>query len=168
MLTEKEINLIDDLMLNEISESEFYNNYPINLREDKEYFLNQMHKSIQEKKSESLSSSLDAMALLEEYKTIDHQEIYKKLILQNWHNLHEELVDSIEKKSSNEDLFYHVLNQVYEYHKGSVEDFMVPIWNKCLWSLYKIGNEKAINYIKEFSNSEYKYLRGTAKDLLSR
>ena len=111
---------------------------------------------------------LDALTQLEMYRDIDFQSIYRTLIQQNWHRLHESLVDSLDKSIENEDCFLLVLNQVYDYHTHAIEEFMVPIWSKCLWNLYEIKSSKSVETIEAYTSSEFSYLRETAQLLLSK
>jgi hypothetical protein len=144
----------------------FLNSYPINLTQEKSYLTNLINATTKEKDGENLDLLLDAIAALELYNDFDYQSAYRKLIKENWHRMHENLVDSLDKTTFNEDCFIHVLNQTYDYYADGVEDFMVPIWSKCLWSLYRIGSQKGSDVIQQFSNSEYDYLKNTANALL--
>ena len=168
MVNDEELKLLEQLAFGDISERDFLNSYPINLTQEKSYLTNLINATTKEKDGENLDLLLDAIASLELYKDFDYQSAYRKLIKENWHRMHENLVDSLDKTAPNEDCFIHVLNQTYDYYADGVEDFMVPIWSKCLWSLYEVKSEKSIETIKQHVDSEYIYLKETAKDLLSR
>ncbi|MEN7547395.1 hypothetical protein AAG747_05730 [Rapidithrix thailandica] len=168
MVSEIEMALLEQFAFGEIGEQDFIESYPVNLLNNKNYLINLIEVMIKNKDADNLSLLLDVIASLSLYKDYDIQSVYRKLIKVNWHQMHEELVDSLDKSAVNEDYFIYVLNSLYDYHKDGVEDFMVPIWSKCLWSLYKIKTRKSIDMIKQYVNSEYEYLRETSKKNLSK
>lgn len=168
MMNETELKLLEQLAFGEITEEQFLKDYPVNLEQDKKHLISLINTATKEKDGENLDLLLEVIASLEIYEDFDFQSKYRDLIKENWHRMHEELVDSLDKTEINEDCFIHVLNQTYDYHADGVEDFMVPIWSKCLWALYKIGTKKGLKEIQKFSTSKYDYLKSTVDNLLSK
>lgn len=160
------MSLLEKLVVDEITEQDFLRTYPVDLTKNKSYLIDLSEEASKQKDEDTLSLLLDVIATLEIYRGVDLQSIYRKLIQEDWHKMHEELVDSLDKSERNEGTFISVLNTTYAYHSHGVEDFMVPIWSKCLWNLYAIRSERAINTIRAYSQSEYEYLRETAQKLI--
>lgn len=168
MFNQTELKLLEQFAYSEMTDQEFLENYPVDILADKNYLIDLINTATKNEDGENLDLLLDIIVGLEIYKEFDYQSTYRELIKVNWHKMHENLVDSLDKTVPNEDSFTHVLNQVYDYHANGVEDFMVPIWSKCLWNLYAIASEKGIEIIKQYSDSEYEYLRETSKTLMSK
>lgn len=166
-MNEVEKQMILDLSLDEISQEEFYDKYPVKLLDNQSYFVNILEEALLKKNSEDVEFVLMIAGYIDSIKV--YLPVLRKLILENWHNQHEIIVDILSGVLDKSDAkyFYHVLKSEYDYIED-VEDFLVPIWIKCLWALYKIGSEKAFDYLKQFQDSEYEDIKNTATELLSR
>lgn len=165
MLTEKDKTLILDLLSERIDKDTFYANASIDLNENSIKQL--LEDTYNRKDGEMLMYVILVLYLLEldilYYDT--YLPIVKKLIEEDWHQQHEQLVEYLTEKVDMENtfIFCKILHTVYDYYKGEEEDFMVPIWNKCIWALGKIGTPKAVECIKEFRNSPYEWVRKTVE-----
>lgn len=168
MINESELSLLEDFAYGELEEQEFLNGYPVDIKGNKDYLIGLVLFAKKEKDGDNLELLLDVIAMLEMYEDFDSQSMYRELIRENWHRMHESLVDSLDKELPNEDTFIYVLGEILDYHADGIEDFMVPIWNKCLWSLLKIRSVKGIEVIKRFVDSDYEDLRETARKLVSK
>ncbi|CAA0170612.1 hypothetical protein ACE1MK_06415 [Tenacibaculum maritimum] len=165
-VTNKEIDLMIEFILGDITEQEFLKNYPINLQEDKTYLLNLIKEKIKKKDANNLSIVLDTIALLNMYKDYDRQLFYKKIIKEEWHEMHRDLINLLDKIEENEEYFIEPLSRVYSYYKGGIENLMNPIWNTCLWSLYKIRTKRAMHVIEAHCNSKYEYIKKTSNKIM--
>jgi hypothetical protein len=173
MITEKEEKLIYDLILNRIDEEQFYKSYPIDLEKNKEYFWDELNRSIAKNDCEKIEISFDIIEYLydDQKDEIKLQSFYEKAILTNCsYHLIERVVDSLEKTPSTIKYFIHVLNQNYleDQSRENTETFMIPIWNKCLWNLFEIGTDEAKKIILEYRNSTYEDIRNTTEKLISK
>ena len=168
MMSEKEIELLEQFAYGELDKENFLADYPIDLIKNRLYLVELINTATNEKDGENVDMLLDVIASLEMYEDFDFQGKYRELIKENWHTMHESLVDSLDATVINEESFIYVLNQVFQYHTDGVEDFMVPIWNKCLWNLYRIRSEKSIEVISQFIDSDFQGVRETVQKLLSK
>ena len=168
MVKEGELQLLEEFAYGELEKQDFLTQYPVNLLEKKGYLLNLIVVYTEEKDSDNLELLLDATAMLEIYEDVDFQSKYRELLKEDWHKMHESLIDSLDKTLSNEDSFIYMLDCVLSYYSDGVDDFMVPIWNKCLWSLYEIKSEKGMAVIRQFVDSDYESLHNTAKKIISK
>lgn len=168
MVDKNEMKLLEAFSFGEIEEGEFLRSFPVNLVENKDYLITLVNEAWKDKDEDDLTTLLDVIAMLDFYEGFDLQGVYRELLFENWHRMHEELIDSLDKKVENEGAFISVLNTEFEYYKGGEEDFMVPIWSKCLWSLYAIHSKSAIDEISKYQDSKFEYLRETSKKLMSK
>lgn len=163
-----QLNLLEQFAYHELNEAHFLEAYPIKPDEAKSYFSKKLSEAIKCKDHDALELLLDSLEKLDLFADFDFQSLYRELIDYKWHRLHENLVDSLEASIENENYFLHVLHQTYSYHEDGVEDFMVPIWSKCLWKLYKIDSAQSVETIRQYLTSQYNYLNETAKHLLAK
>lgn len=171
MITKEEEKLIYDLILNKLDEEQFYEFYPIDLKKDKEYFWNELNYSIVKNDPEKIEICFDIIEYLydDELSEVKLQTLYKKAILVKCsYHLIERLVDSLEKTPSTIKYFVHVLNQNYleDQSKENTETFMVPIWNKCLWALFKINTDETRKIISEYESSQFADINDTVNTLI--
>lgn len=168
MINENELELLEEFAFGDLEEQDFLFQYPIDLGANQGYLIDLMNAASERKDGENVDLLLEVIAMLDMYEDFDFQAKYRQLIREDWHRMHESLVDSLDKTSLNEDSFVYVLNKTFEYYTDGVEDFMVPIWNKCLWSLFRIKSDKGIGIIEQFVDSDYEDLSDTARKLVSK
>lgn len=164
MMAEDE-KLTLDLLSNEIDKSTFYANFSIDLSNNS--FKKMLEDTCNSKDGRQLMYLIILLYCLD--LNISHYDDYlpiiKQIVNEDWHEEHEQLVDFLAEKINEENIpiFYNVLHTTYSYNKDEEEDFMVPIWNKCIWALGKTGTPKAVECIKEFRNSPYEWVRKTVE-----
>ncbi|MDR0229988.1 MAG: hypothetical protein LBI72_13155 [Flavobacteriaceae bacterium] len=174
-MTPKEESLIYDLLTNKIDLDTFYNNYPINFKENVDYFYKKLLDSIDNKTPELLEVFLDIEEFLHDDKYIKNNltEIYKRLIISDWIPSHllERFLDSLCIVKENRECYLEILN-INKFDKrdvDNIETFMVPIWKKCLWNLYKTGaNKETLDILNRYLDSPYEDLKDTAKILIQK
>lgn len=166
MISEGDEKIIYDFIFDKIDENEFYRNFSVNLKENPDYFKNEWLEAIKSKNGNQIEIILDIEGCFDDRNYKDFYIPYIRLIIEEkWHHLHEKFIDILRETPDvrNVDIYGGVLHTVYEYYKDEEELFMVPIWNKCIWALGKIGTPKAVKCIKEFRNSPYEWLRKTVE-----
>ena len=168
ILKENEVRLLEQFAYAELGKEDFLRQYPIDLVNNRAYLVDLIVTTTKERDAENLETLPDVTALLGIYDDFDFQKKYRELIKEDWHRMHENLVDCLDPTIFNEESFIYVLSQIFPYHAHGVEDFMVPIWSKCLWQIYRIKSERGIKVISKYVNSDFQYLRETAKKLLSK
>lgn len=174
-MVSKEESLIYNLLTNKINLDSFYKEYPVNLNENKDYFYRKLLESINLKDLDKIEEYLDIEEYLHDDEYIKNKldRIYKELITKDWisYSFLERLLDSIEISVKNKKYFSEILN-INKFDKNdtdNIETFMVPIWKKCLWDLYKIGiDNETLNIIEKYLDSPYEDLNNTAKTLIQK
>ncbi|WP_430876366.1 hypothetical protein [Gilliamella sp. G0441] len=149
-MVSKEESLIYNLLTNKIDLNSFYKEYPVNLNENRDYFYRKLLESINLKDLDKIEVYLDIEEYLHDDEYIKNKldRIYKELITKDWisYSFLERLLNSIEISVKNKKYFSEILN-INKFDKNdtnNIETFMVPIWKKCLWDLYKIGIDKKL------------------------
>lgn len=175
MITAEEQQLIYNLLTNKIDLDKFYSEYPIDLRESIDYFYLNLLDSIARENVEQVEVSLDIIEYLydEEYINKNIDKVYKQLIDKIWvpYYLLERILDSLEVCKGNIKYYLKILhiNKFEEQDTENIETFMVPIWKKCLWNLYKVGiNNEILDILKQYFDSPYEELKNTAKTLIQK
>lgn len=157
-MNETEEKMILDLSLDNISKEEFIDNYPVNLIEKPSYFVQVLENALINRNSDDVELALMVAGYID---SIDmYLPVLRKLLLEDWHNQHEIIVDILAGVKDPEDAkcFRHVLNCTYG-HDDDIEDFIVPLWIKCIWALGKINTSEAMEYLSAFKNSEYESVK---------
>ncbi|MGG5507680.1 MULTISPECIES: hypothetical protein [unclassified Myroides] len=100
-------------------------------------------------------------------------KIYKQLITADWIPCHllERFLDSLDIVKENREYYLEILNinKFYKRDIDNIETFMVPIWKKSLWNLYKTGaNNETLDILNRYLDSPYEDLKDTAKILIQR
>ena len=175
MITAEEQQLIYNLLTNKIDLDKFYSEYPIDLRESIDYFYLNLLDSIARENVEQVEVSLDIIEYLydEEYINKNIDKVYKQLIDKIWvpYYLLERILDSLEVCKGNIKYYLKIfnINKFEEQDTENIETFMVPIWKKCLWNLYKVGiNNEILGILKQYFDSPYEELNNTAKTLIQK
>ncbi|OCG56586.1 hypothetical protein A9G36_02870 [Gilliamella sp. Choc6-1] len=175
IMKSKEESLIYNLLTNKIDLDTFYNEYPVNLKENKNYFYEKLLISIEKQDLNKIEEYLDIEEYLNDNEYIKNNldKIYKQLIIKDWIPSYflERLLDSLELNTENRKYFIRILgiNNFDKNDTNDIETFIVPIWKKCLWNLYKTGsNDETLNILKRYLESPYEDLSNTAKILIQK
>jgi hypothetical protein len=153
-----EKKMILKLARREISKEDFLKEYPVDLIQYPLYFRDVLKTALLKKNPDDIEYTLIAAFYIGSL--YQYTSISRKLLLEDWHNQHENLVDILSSivDEKNAKYFYQVLNSKYEYITN-VEDFLVPVWVKCIWALGKIGTKEAKDYLEKFIDSPYEKIR---------
>jgi HEAT repeat protein len=160
-MDEQEKKLIMQLAMNRISRDQFIACYPIDLIEDPNYFPRELESAFDSKDKDAVEYVLLVAGHLG--KIDPCLPSLRRLLPEEWHNQHEVIIDILAsvKDPSDADLFCSALSTVYPYIDG-VEDFMVPIWVKCIWALGSLGTPEARECLSEALESPYEGVRDAA------
>ena len=173
MISKKDTEIIYAYFVNEISMEQFQKQFSVDLSVYSHYFRDEWKKAIEIKDSDTIETVLDIECKLNMQKQpyfLPHEYYLsdiRRLIKTDWHKLHEKLIDILinrEDDKKDEKIYIYVLHTVFSYYKDVEEDFMVPIWVKCIWKLASIGTPAAIKSVKEQKNSPYEYIRNTVEE----
>ncbi|TDH23954.1 hypothetical protein EXU57_15790 [Segetibacter sp. 3557_3] len=144
---------------NTISRAEFFKLFPVDLKKNHRFLLDVFEEAYHNKDTETIEYGLMLIGFLET-PLRTYAPIFKKLLKENWHQLHEMLLDLLVsmKDVENVEAIYQVV--LYAGESFNVADYET-IAVKAIWGLSAIGSKEAWERIKTISeNTSSDYVKG--------
>lgn len=158
-MTEQEKQLIEDFEFSKISHEDFYLNFPINLRDNKNYIPDEIRKAINDQNKEALESIIFLLVWIIEYPS-DYLEILHELLLNPSHQSHQRITKILQELKNPESIPYikKVLESKFDYLEYTCSSSgTIAKWFS--HALSSIGTKEAIGVLREYSISPDKEIR---------
>ena len=152
-MTERQIQLIEELDFQKITLTEFYNEFGLDLKENSDFIKNEINKAAEKNNSEELNLAI-RLILFHSEESIFIDELNELLINPN-HTSHQQITKTIQDIGNPSSIpFIRIaLESEFDYLEYTCsESDVIAKWFS--WALYKIGTDEAIELIKEYSESE--------------
>ncbi|MCT4639851.1 MAG: hypothetical protein N4A72_19285 [Bacteroidales bacterium] len=150
IFSDKEKQLILDFSIGKIEQDEFERRFPQNINS---VFIENSFVEVIRKRD---SDSLDYLFMMLSY--IDKEPLYnlfKKLIVENWHNYHQDIARFFQFNFKNPDCIDSVIQAMYLHcEHWDEEDDRDPFVRKCAYVLATLGTDYAVEKLKELSKSK--------------
>ena len=165
-MTNEEKKLVEDLMKNSISKSEFLKLFQIDIKKDNDYLLSLLEKAYNENNADDIEDILFISFSFSLFSKI-FVNILNKLIVEEWHYKHEDIARILQKLKDPKSVeyLYEATLSSYEYLDYD-ESYALAV--KCIWALGDINNEFAIEKLKLLSKSDNTIIKENAINQLNR
>ena len=165
-MTSQEKKLITDFNFGVLSKEEFLKKYPVDVVNDKDYILLSIAEANNKKSAEDLEFALFLILFNNDviYRT-GFDELICKLLKEDWHYKHEELVLILQKLRSPKcvDTLYEIVFKKFDYLSY---DDTYSLGRKCIHALGDINNDEAKKKLELLSKSNVPILREKAEKQL--
>jgi hypothetical protein len=165
-MKENERRLILELGINKISEQEFIERFPVNIKGNSDYVEELLNNAHDDKNSDDVD-----YALMIAYKfnliTEKYIDVLCKLLGSDWHYKHEDIARGLQKLRSEKavEVLYKTALTKFEYLDY---DNSYSLARKCMWALGDIHTDKAIEKLKLLAESEDKEIKEYAIEQFNR
>lgn len=162
--TEKE--LIKDLVHGNITQESFLQQFPVNLKNDKNYILFALQKAYADMNAEDVEYSLSLLLLNEEYSQTDkYVDILSALLNEKWHYKHEDIAVLLQglKSPRSVDALYNAAVSKFEYLNY---DDSYALARKCIHALGDINTEHSREKLKLLTTSDIQIIKEKAEKQL--
>lgn len=142
-MTIEEKQLINEYLAGNLTKENLLKKYPINLIEDKAYILSSLEYAYKNKNADDVGYTLSLLIFDADFnKTDKYVEILCKLLYEDWHFSHEDIVSLLQgiKSPKSIDTLYKTALTEFEYLNY---DDTYALARKCIHALGEINTEKA-------------------------
>jgi hypothetical protein len=157
--------LILDLMLNRIDESQFFQRFPLEPERKARLSLDVLRAAME---CECASDVSMGMLLAFHFGiSSEHAELLTRLLVADWHHSHENVASALDtlRYPGAVNALYTTALKKYDYLWYD-EAFALGV--KCIWALGNIGNAEAVEKLKAISKQGNRILRANARKQLIR
>ncbi|MCB9310588.1 MAG: hypothetical protein H6567_11075 [Lewinellaceae bacterium] len=159
MISERDIQLLEDLSLEKINLKVFRERFSIKLTQKN---LFELLAYIIDKENEKLLRSINSYFFKTSF-IPESCEIYNKLLIENWHRQHDDIASILQfhlKCPCSTIYFEKSINLKFDY-LFETDDFE-PYVTKCMWGIAKINSNYSKEVLVELAKSEYYLIKKAA------
>lgn len=165
-MKDEERKLINDFILDRITENEFKDKFSVDIEEKPDYIKELLISAYNEKNSDDIYFIIN---LVSYFKLINETyiEIFCKLLNSHSHYMHEDIARQLQllKAEKAIEVLYQTALTKFEYLEY---DNSYVLARKCMWALGDIGTDKAIEKLRFLANVDDEELREYAMEQFNR
>jgi hypothetical protein len=157
-MTDIERKLLLEMGGGEITRHQFYKEFPVDIRNSKDYVINEIRSAIDKENVEELELAISMIWLSENVGQF--VDILNELLINPNHLSHQLITKTIQESKNPSSIPYikRVLQSNFDYlaYTGSDSDAIAKWFS---WALHSIGTKEAIDVMKEYAKSEDEGIR---------
>jgi HEAT repeat protein len=151
-MTTKERQLLIDLETREITPADFLQRFPVDVRTNADYVINEIQKAIETKDADEMELVMQLIWFSDDYSK--YTNLLNRLLLIPQHRSHQNITKTLQDIKSPTSVPYirKALESNFDYLEYTFsESDAIAKWFS--WALAEIGTPEAIGVIKDFSTS---------------
>lgn len=165
-MTNQEKLLLNEYVSGNLSKEKFLKKYPVNLVENKQYIFSSLNEAYKNKNADDVGYTLLLLVFDEDFnKNDNYVEILCKLLYEDWHFSHENIVSLLQGIKSPESIDALFKTALTEFKYLDYDDTHA-LARKCIHALGEINTESAKEKLKQLAQSPIPIIKEKAEKQL--